>query len=198
MILVAAACPIVAQEYLCPTISIECLSKDCCRSPLEFVAHVSNTSSTSVSYKWAISAGRIVKGQGTPSIKVVSKPGEIVTATLEVYGPDPKCPRVASITQAICDPPPPIRLFAQYESIWRVNEESHLDRFANQLHNEPGARGYIVIYGERSRGDDAKNYLVANGNIESDRIVVVNRKRLRSKVTIKLYVVPVGAYPPHG
>ncbi|RYY24283.1 MAG: hypothetical protein EOP62_17515 [Sphingomonadales bacterium] len=38
------------------------------------------------SFKWLISAGRIEGGQGSPSINVAAKPGEIVTATVDVGG----------------------------------------------------------------------------------------------------------------
>jgi len=54
-----------------------------------------------------------------------------------------------------------------------------------------------VVYGNPTRGVAAKDYLVANGNIEPDRIVVLSPRRRRNKPTIKLYVVPIGADPPH-
>ena len=191
----AAISPVVAQERLCPTVRVECVSKDCCRSPLRLMARVGNARSKRLSYKWTVSYGRIAKGQGTRAITVIWKPYDAVTATLEISGPDAECPRVASITQ-ICEPPVPIRLFDEYLIVPGTSDKSHLDRFATQLNNEPTARGYIVVYGERTPGDDAKAYLAANGNIEGDRLVVVARTRRIKKVTIKLYVVPAGAIPP--
>lgn len=184
-----------SQEKHCPTITLECVSKDCCRSPFRFVAHVRNAPSKRLSYKWTTSAGKIIKGQGTPAITVVSQPSEMVIATLEVFGADVDCPRLASIT-TMCDPPPPVRLFDEYSVVSGFSDKAHLDRFIAQLQKEPGAQGYIVTYGDRSRGETSKSYLVTNGNIEPDRLVVVHRKRRSNKPTIKLYLVPTGANPP--
>lgn len=195
MLCLASSFPVVAQERLCPTVHLECVSKDCCRSPLRVVARVGNAPSERFSYKWTVSSGRIAKGQGTRAITVIWKPYEAVTATLEIFGPDTDCPRVASMTQ-ICEPPVPIRLFDEYLIVRGVNDKLHLDQFITQLQNEPSARGYVIAYGDRARGDKAKSYLVTNGNIEHDRVVVVHRKRRANKPTIKLYVVPAGANPP--
>jgi hypothetical protein len=164
---------------------------------LRLVARVGNAPSKRLSFKWTVSSGHIAKGQGTRAITVIWKPYEAVTATLEIFGPDADCPRVASITQ-ICEPPVPIRLFDEYLIVPGISDESHLDQFITQLQNEPSARGYVIAYGDQVRGDKAKSYLVTNGNIEPDRLVVVHRKRRAKKPTIKLYVVPAGANPPRG
>ena len=186
-----------SQQYLCPTVNVECVSAaPCCHSPFEFAVHTSAPPGT-ITYRWTISAGKIVAGQGTTTIKVVSKPFEVVTATVEIFGPDPKCPRVASISQTICEPVPRARLFDQYAHVSSVNAKARLDRFANKLRNEPSVQAYIFIYGGPSRRAEAKSYLVDRG-IEADRVVIVHRKSKRNKSMTKLYVVPLGADAPRG
>jgi hypothetical protein len=49
-------------------------------------------------YNWSVSAGTIIKGQGTPTIEVDTADlvGQKVTATVEVNGLPPECQRIAS------------------------------------------------------------------------------------------------------
>jgi len=119
-----------------------------------------------------------------------------VTATVETTGLDPECPYVASSSQAICDPPPPVRLFLEYASISSTKEKSLLDKFVNQLRNEPGAQGYILVCGRSHRAEGAKNYLIGHDGLDAGRIVIVEKTSRARKVRIKLYIVPTGALPP--
>jgi len=51
------------------------------------------------SYKWSVSSGEIVDGQRTPTLKVrLTKPGESLTATVEVGGLPDNCGNTASCT----------------------------------------------------------------------------------------------------
>jgi hypothetical protein len=188
-----------ASSNQCPTITIECISdNDCCNSPFEFVVHINGKRPTDKPvYKWSISAGEIVSGQGTASIKVdaAKYPGQVVTATVEIDGLEPGCAKTASVTQTICDSPAS-RLFDQYGNISFTKEKSRLDMFANQLKEMPGAQGYLIAYNDsRKRAERAKQYLVDKHNVEAERIVVVEGGK-REDLTIELYIVPAGANPP--
>src|SRR4028119_1431828 len=72
----------------CPKIIIECNSgKDCCDSPFEFSAQIKGIRPIDKpTYKWLVSGGKIISGQGTSAIKVDSTEfkGKTVTAVLEI------------------------------------------------------------------------------------------------------------------
>lgn len=74
----------------CPTLSVSGTQSGV--NGAQFVADVSGTDSE-VSYNWAISAGTIEQGQGTPVISVVEvgEPGTTVTATVDLGGLPPSC-----------------------------------------------------------------------------------------------------------
>ncbi len=193
--LLAVSSPLPSNS--CPQVSVECISIHCCTSPFVFVANIRDGNPPrTLSYKWSISAGKIISGQGTSSIKVSATRSEMVTATVEITGLNAECPYTASASQAICDPPPPIRLFDEYSNLSSAKERYRLDRFANELRNYPGAQGYIVVYGRACRAEIAKNYLIAHHNLDPGRIVIVENKSRDRKGRIKLYVVPTGAVPP--
>lgn len=186
----------VAQEYRCPTVRVECVSlPDCCPSLAEFAVRLSGPQPPVVSYNWTVSAGRIVRGQGTTSIKVISPPGKSLTATVEILGPDPKCPRVASFT-IICDASPPVRLFDRYFNLSFTTEKARLDRFARQLKNEPTARGFILVTGNGSQAKRAKEYLVTHHSLEADRVVAMSKRIKSAKPRTRLFIVPAGVLPP--
>lgn len=159
-----SASSIVPQEDPCPTVSLECVSAPCCESPFVFAVHVTGSARRpTLSYTWAITAGRIISGQGSPSIKVDSPPWAALSATVEINGLDPKCPRVASITQTICDGYPTVSLFDQYSDISFTKEKLRLDRFARLLRNIPGMKGYVLVTGDSGRAQRAKTYLLGSG-----------------------------------
>ena len=86
----------------CPTVTVSCPSEAVSKQPLTFEATVSGgyTDST-VTYKWSLSAGKIISGQGTSKVKVdVSDlTGQSLTGTVTVGGFNPKCSlNVASCT----------------------------------------------------------------------------------------------------
>jgi hypothetical protein len=74
---------------------------------------------------------------------------------------------------------------------------------AIELQNDPGAQGYIIVYGGRnSRADSAdrlsaraRDYLVRTRGIDAARVVVVNGG-YRETNSFELWLVPQGATPP--
>lgn len=86
----------------CPTVSVSCPSEVGSKQPVAFKAAVSGgyTDST-VTYRWSLSAGKIISGQGTSKVvvDVSDLTGQSLTATVTVGGYDPKCSfNVASCT----------------------------------------------------------------------------------------------------
>jgi len=70
-------------------------------SVLTFKAKVGDGDIDGLSYNWYVSAGKIVEGQGTPTIKVDPKGAKEVTATVQIGGFCEACARTASSTTEI-------------------------------------------------------------------------------------------------
>src|SRR5688572_22195606 len=79
----------------CPTLRVECTypAIECCGPLREYVAHLGDKKLPGWSYKWTVNGGIIVHGQGTATIKVNAPEFETTTATVEIIGPKPECPR---------------------------------------------------------------------------------------------------------
>jgi hypothetical protein len=98
---------------------------------------------------------------------------------------------------------------AQYSNIPLAAERRILDKFAQQIIrytsiNYASAQAYIFVYDDKDgrsrastmRVERAKTYLVNTHRINPNRISIL-QAGYRKKVTIKLYLVPPGASPPH-
>jgi hypothetical protein len=60
-----------------------------------------------LTYNWSVTAGEIVKGQGTPSITVDRKGYlKVIAVKVEISGIDPKCVNSANTVLPVCHPPP--------------------------------------------------------------------------------------------
>jgi hypothetical protein len=171
---------------------------------MTFTATISGAISNIIPiYAWTVSAGRIVRGQGSSSITVdtVGFGGSYAyTATVSVAGLDSNCPATASCYH--CALPPFSMKFDTYGLLDRAREMVRLNDFATQLQQSPGARGYVLVYrksraaaGEATRaGTRAKEYLIKTGGIAADRIVTVDAGPT-AKLKVELWVVPAGADP---
>jgi hypothetical protein len=155
-------------------------------------------------------SARILSGAGTPTITVDTTGigSQRVTAILVVDdgSGDQMCRQRAQaatgITPVVVAPPLP-KSFAEFPSINFNQDKANLDNFAVALQGEPGAQGYIVVYGgRRSRpgranqlGERSRQYLVNTRNIDASRIVIVNGGT-READAFELWLVPQGATPP--
>jgi hypothetical protein len=193
------------SQQACPTISVSCPDDFKDGEPLTFTAKVSGGNQNVVPiYDWTVSVGKIIQGQGSPSIKVdmTGFPGQAYTATVSIAGFDSACPATASCSLIIDHLPNSIQ-FDSLGILPRKKEITRLNAFAVQLQKEPGARGYLLVCGgRRGRAGEAqkaamraKDYLIKTRGIDARRIVTVDAG-FREKVTIDLWVVPTGANPP--
>jgi PKD-like domain len=182
----------------CPEVTVSCVGEDCSRSPFYFKAQLSEIAENGkVSYHWSLPTGQgqIVEGQGTSKVKVVANNSHGVTATVEVQGLTADCgPAIGSIT-VINEPAPPVQEIDEFGPLPLEKIKSRLDKLAYQLRNQPGAQGYIVSSGKWALSGSAQKYLSREHNLESGRVVYVQRKT-KGPIVIKLYVVPAGANPP--
>lgn len=167
------------------------------------VRHAPQSLRANVTYKWTLSAGEIVGGQGTASVSADlsgarSGPVEV---TVEVGGLSGSCPRTASYTllpRIAC-----VRPLDSYGNIKFEDEQARLDNYAVELQNDPTAEGHVICYGGRKgrvgeaerRCLRAKKYLVERRGIEASRLLLVDGG-FREELTVEAWLVPAGAAPP--
>jgi hypothetical protein len=193
-------CPPVS----CPTIIVNCGDAAPVNGPVTFTANVSGIpASITPTYEWTVSAGTIRSGQGTRTIQVdtTGLAGRQITATLSVLGYDRPCSATCSVQVPLLPLYP--KKFDEFPNIKFDDEKARLDNFAIQLQNEPGARGYIIVYSgprdhagdAQKRADRARDYLVGTRGLDANRIVKLLGGQ-RSAQTVELWIVPNGANPP--
>lgn len=188
----------------CPTITVSCPDGASPGKPATYRVSVSGADpSVTPTFKWSVSSGKIISGQGTAEIQVESH-GSTQTATVEVGGYPSLCATTVSCTLNICKLPPSARKVDEYgeeTSLW--DEKARLGSFAQELLNDPTATGYVIAYaGRRARrdgvrrlGERAKDYLVNGWGIAADRVFAVDGGR-RERRAVELFVAPAGAAPP--
>jgi hypothetical protein len=188
----------------CPTIVVNCRDAAPTSGPVTFTANISGLSaSVRPTYEWTVSAGTIRNGQGTSSIQVdtTGLAGQAIVATLNVLGYDRTCTATCSVQVPLLPLYP--KKFDEFPNIKFDDEKARLDNFAIQLQNEPGSRGYILVYsGPRDRAGDAqkradraRDYLVITRGLDANRIVTILGGQ-RTAQTVELWLVPNGANPP--
>ena len=108
-----------------------------------------------VEYRWTVSDGTIIEGQGTPAITVAtdrSMAGANVTAAVDVDGLASGCKKSASGLA-------PVMHFIegqpvdQYGTLKANDERTRLDTFFIELANNPTSIGLIVLTGVNQRHD---------------------------------------------
>ncbi|HEX8135965.1 MAG TPA: hypothetical protein VF544_00100 [Pyrinomonadaceae bacterium] len=202
-----ASKPAQSPKTECPAITIDCPTS-CYKpgQPFTVTANVTGVDpKLSLSYEWELSSGTITSGQGTASITVTEETDcQIITATVRVKGLDAACQNSASCsTVTDCCWTAVSRRFDKYGDLAFVDEKKRLDYFAEQLKNEPGAQGYILVYGRRgapageakARATRAKDYLVTKLGIEAGRLVTIDGG-VHERLAVELWITPFGAQPP--
>ena len=193
------------SQKACPTISVSCPSDFKDGEPLTFTARVDGGNPNVIPiYNWTVSAGKIIRGQGSSSITVdtVGIADHAFTGTVSVAGFNLACPATASCSLIIEYGPSSIKVDS-YDALPGKKEIARLHAFAVQLQNQPGAQGYLLVYGGRcERAGEAKKaaarareYLIKRLGIDARRIVTVDAG-FKEKLTIDLWLVPTGATPP--
>lgn len=104
------------------------------------------------SLTWRVSAGEIVQGQGTSKIDVKLGDSGVkrVTAFLEVGGLPYLCPKIFSAT---AESNRKLQLIDSFGLASNGDIKSRLDNFMISVLNNPTAKGYIIVYGNRSEGN---------------------------------------------
>ena len=197
--------PCPPPRPVCPTVAITCPTNVVMDQPLVFSASVSGGTPNNVAplYNWTVSAGTIIAGQGTSSIKVdtTGLGGETIRATLAMGGYTLDCS--ASCSVQIPVPKIVSRKFDEFSDINRNDEKARLDNYVVELQNDPRATAYVIVYPGRSgKASDAQkraarilDYLVNSRGLDAPRITTLVGSA-KEELMVELWIVPQGATPP--
>lgn len=197
--------PCAAVQPVCPAIEIVCPTTIEIDKPLTFSASYSGGVPANVNpvYNWTVSAGTIIEGQGTSTIKVdtTGLGGQTVTASLSMGGYTLECSADCGVTI----PLPKLEgwRFDEFPDISRNDEKARLDNFAIQLQSDPTATAHVIVYpgksGKRGEVQDHVSriveYLVHSRGLDQRRIVTLVGPA-RDELSVQLWVTPQGATPP--
>ena len=170
-------------------------------TPLTFRAGPAVQGCPKISYRWSVSSGKIVSGQGTDTITVDAKEtsDRYVTATIDADGLSSEC--INRDTQTTIIGVAPYRL-AEFEEKYSEDIKVWSDNLTLILQREPELRGHVIVYGGRNggplaaeRADRARDYLVNSRGLETGRFSVVEGG-YREQLTFEFWLVPRGAAPP--
>jgi hypothetical protein len=102
--------------------------------------------------KWQVSGGEIVEGQGTDIIKVRLNDSakKRVTAFLEIEGLPLPCRKNFTATAQIESGN--LILLDGFGQIPNGETRARLDYFLSELQKNPTAKGYVIVYGNRTSG----------------------------------------------
>ena len=153
---------------------------------------------------WTVSAGTIIQGQGTDTIKVdtAGLGGQTVRASLSVGGYNLECAADCGVSVPL--PRLVNRKFDEFPDISRNDEKARLDNYGIELQNDPTATAYVIVYPGRSgKSRDVQNhanriveYLVHSRGLDKSRIVTLVGP-VRDNLFVELWVTPQGATPPN-
>ena len=198
--IVVTDCPPPTRP-ICPTVSVSCPDVTADGQPVTFRANIGSTPGITPTYNWTVSAGRITRGQGTPSITVdtTGLAGQTVRADLDLGGLGMSCP--ASCATSIPPPECKPRKFDEYGDIRFNDEKARLDNYAIELQNEPGSQGYNIVYptlgtrAAQAREDRIRGYLINTRGMDQSRFTIT-RGLAGAEWSFELWIVPSGCKPP--
>jgi PKD-like domain len=198
--------PCVTVQPVCPAIEIVCPTNIGIDQPLTFSSRYTGGVPANVApaYNWTVSAGTIVSGQGTDTIKVdtTGLAGQTVRASLSMGGYNLECSADCGVTIPL--PKPYSRKFDEFPDISRNDEKARLDNFGIEIQQDPTATAYVVIYpGRYSKRGEVQHhasrivdYLVHSRGLDQRRIVTLVGPA-KDQLSVELWITPQGATPPN-
>jgi hypothetical protein len=187
----------------CPNVSIVCPEHIMAGQPVTFASTLTGgTGNVPQIYYWTVSAGRIIEGQGTNSIKVdtAGLEGQSLKASLSMEGYEEDCSASCTIEFPV---PITCRKFDEFPDIARNDEKARLDNFAIELQNDPTSTAYVIVYpGTNGRSGIAQaratrivDYIVNSRQFDARRMVTLIGPA-RSELMVELKICPQGATAP--
>lgn len=153
-------------------------------------------------YRWRVSPGNIISGQGTSSIIVDTTDLGNQLARADVHVEGIGSPFKVSCTTSI-NPAPKAYKLDEYRSNNFAEETDHLSRFGLRLLVGLNERAYIIVYAGRGQAtgeakklaEQVRDYLVKEYDVDPGRIEIIDGGFRKNK-TVELWVVQAGAAPP--
>ena len=197
--------PCAPVRAVCPAVEITCPTPAGVDQPLTFTSNYDGgTPGVSPVYNWTVSAGTIIEGQGTNSIKVdtTGLAGQTIRASLSMGGYNLECAADCAVTMPV--PKLVGRRFDEFPDISRNDEKARLDNFAIELQNDPRATAYVIVYPGKTgkRGEVQEHsgrvveYLVNSRGLDQRRIVTLVGPK-RDQLHVELWITPQGTTPPN-
>lgn len=198
--------PCVVVQPVCPAIEIVCPTDIAMGQPITFSSRLTGgvPANTNAVYNWTVSAGTIIQGQGTETIKVdtAGLGGQTVRASLSVGGYNLEC--AADCGVAVPLPKLSNKKFDEFPDISRNDEKARLDNYGIELQNDPTATAYVIVYPGRSgkkgevqhHASRIVDYLVNSRGLDKSRIVTLVGPA-RDNLFVELWITPQGATPPN-
>lgn len=198
--------PCVVVQPVCPAIEIVCPTDIAMGQPITFTSRLTGgvPANTNAVYNWTVSAGTIIQGQGTETIKVdtAGLGGQTVRASLSVGGYNLEC--AADCGVAVPLPKLSNKKFDEFPDISRNDEKARLDNYGIELQNDPTATAYVIVYPGRfgKKGEVQHHasrivdYLVNSRGLDKSRIVTLVGPA-RDNLFVELWITPQGATPPN-
>src|SRR5215218_7725693 len=193
--------PCAEVRPVCPAIEISCPTNVAIDQPLTFTSRYSGGVPANVTpvYNWTVSAGTIIGGQGTDTIKVDTNglAGQTVRASLSMGGYNLECAADCAVNIPL--PKPIGNRFDEFGDIARNDEKARLDNFAIALQNDPTSTGYVIVYpGRASKRAEVQDhfgrvieYLVNSRQIDKSRIRTIEGPK-RDQLSKELWITPQG------
>lgn len=200
-VLVNACAPV---RPVCPAVEVTCPTTLGIDQPLTFTSrYQGGTAGINPVYNWTVSAGTIMEGQGTDTIKVdtTGLAGQSIRASLSLGGYNLECAANCAVTIPV--PKLTGRRFDEFPDISRNDEKARLDNFGIEMQNDPSATAYVIVYPGKSgkRGEVQEHagrvveYLVNSRGLDQHRIVTLVGP-VRNALHVELWITPRGATPP--
>ena len=201
-VLVNACAPV---RPVCPAVEVTCPTSLGIDQPLTFTSrYTGGTSGITPVYNWTVSAGTIIEGQGTDTIKVdtTGLAGQPIRASLSLGGYNLECAADCAVTIPV--PRLTGRKFDEFPDISRNDEKARLDNFGIEMQNDPSATAYVIVYPSKGgkRGEVQEHagrivdYLVNSRGLDQQRIVTLVGP-VRNELQVQLWITPRGATPPN-
>jgi hypothetical protein len=158
------------------------------------------------SYNWTVSAGKIVKGAGTPQIEVDPTglgDAASLTATLDVIGFSPSCNSMASATVDFKKGVAAVKTDEYPTNLKAKDEEPRLKKVVDTLRADPTGVVYVIAYSsKKSKPGEAaaalqraSEYMQNMRGVSSDQIKLIEGGD-RPAGVIEFWIGPYDATAP--
>jgi len=170
--------------------------------PIKFAVDVKGRIRGEIKYRWLVSKGQIIDGQGTPEITVVDPDGaDSLTATVDLLGVPDGCTQTASETTGPRETVPPVLIDEVELSITKVSDQT-LRAAAEEQRSNPNQNLYIIAYTDKdiSQFDVRKavkkvaDFFIKEMKLNADDFEI---ETVGSEANcVKIYRLPPGAERP--